>query len=261
MSPVREPGTRPLHVEDRGVVRIITLDRPRVRNALDTGLCAALTETIRTAGDEGTRPGHGVGPRTLLLRGTPPAFCSGADLNHAHSPEFLVTLGEVLRALVECPLPVIADIQGPCVGAGLQLALASDLRVVGPDAWFGLPPAALGIALDDWTVGRCADLIGGSRARGLMLGGLRMSATEAAACGFANVSGGSRDAAELADRVAALAPLSVRQLKLALNDTGTAAAGTGAAARELYETCWASTDAAEARAARAEGRQPRFTGR
>ena len=261
MSPVQNPGTDQLHVHDEGRTRVLTLDRPRVRNALDTGLCVTLTGAIRAAGEEGTRPGHGNGPRALLLRGSRPAFCAGADLNQAHSPEFLDTLGELLRTLVECPVPVIADIQGPCVGAGLQLALASDLRVVGPDAWFGLPPAALGIALDDWTVGRCVDLIGGSRARGLMLGGLRMSATEAAACGFANVSGGPRDAAELAERVAALAPLSVRQLKFSLNDTGTAAAGTGSAARELYEACWASADAAEARAARVEGREPRFTGR
>ncbi|MBI8999916.1 enoyl-CoA hydratase [Corynebacterium sp. CCM 9185] len=261
MSTGQKTGDRRLHVHDEGRTRVLTLNRPRVRNALDTGLCATLTGAICAAGREGTRSGHGVGPRALLLRGAPPAFCAGADLDEEHSPEFLDTLGELLLTLVECPLPVIADIQGPCIGAGLQLALASDLRVVGPDAWFGLPPAALGIALDDWTVGRCVDLIGGSRARGLMLGGLRMSATEAAACGFSNVSGGSQDAAELADRVAALAPLSVRQLKLALNDTGTAAVGTGAAARELYEACWASADAAEARAARTEKRGPVFTGR
>ncbi|MCK7638168.1 enoyl-CoA hydratase [Corynebacterium sp. P7202] len=261
MSPAQDPGTRPLHVEDRGAVKVITLDRPRVRNALDAVLCAALTETIRTAGEEGIRPGHGVGPRTLLLRGTPPVFCAGADLTQAHSPEFLDALGALLGGIVTCPIPVVADIQGPCIGAGLQLALASDLRVVGPDAWFGLPPASLGIALDEWTVGRCVDLIGGSRARGLMLGGLRMSAAEAADCGFATVSGDSRDAEDLAGRVAALAPLSVRQLKLTLNDTGSVPAGTGAAARELYDACWASSDAEEARAARAEGRAPVFTGR
>ncbi|MBV7293059.1 enoyl-CoA hydratase [Corynebacterium sp. TAE3-ERU16] len=261
MSPEQETGDPSLHAHDGDGFRVLTLNRPRVRNALDIGLCATLTGAVRAAGEEGIRPGRGTVPRVLLLRGAPPAFCAGADLNRAHSPEFLSTLGELLRALVECPLPVIADIQGPCVGAGLQLALASDLRVVGPDAWFGLPPASLGIALDDWTVGRCVDLIGGSRARGLMLGGLRMSATEAADCGFANVSGSSRDAEELAARVAILAPLSVRQLKLALNDTGNVAAGTGAAARELHDICWASEDAAEARKARSEKRPAEFTGR
>ena len=88
-----------------------------------------------------------------------------------------------------------------------------------------------------------------------------MSASEAAECGFANLSGSSQDASRLAHRVAALAPLSVRQLKFALNDTGSSAAGTGRAARELYDVCWASADAAEARMARAENRETKFTGR
>jgi enoyl-CoA hydratase len=166
----------------------------------------------------------------------------------------------MLRRFTSCPVPIIAAVNGPAIGAGTQLALAADLRMVGPTAAFAIPTAALGLAVDPWTIRRLAHLAGGGNARRILLTCEPLSADEALGCGLADARGDLDVALERAARIAALAPLTLAYNKAALNrllepeidDAGL---------ESLFEEVWRSADVAEGQAARRERRPPRFEGR
>ncbi len=256
-----------LLVEDHGYVRILRLNRPEKRNALNTQLCRRITLEIEKAAqlDDATI-------RVILVRGAGKAFCAGADLGPAQTSSEQQTSGGVygggfhdalfamLRAIVACPIPVIADVQGPAVGAGTQLALACDLRVAGDAAWFGVPAAALGFALDSWTINRAQNLLGGSVARNMLIAHQRVALAQAVATGFVVRHDDSDGALKFAQEVASLAPMAMWQLKSVLNERDASYQLT-TEQQVLYNACWASEDAAEARQARAEKRSPVFRGR
>lgn len=257
-STARPAPSSQLLQQNRGQVLYLTLNRPDKRNALTAGLCRELTAAITAAS---TRAQQDCSVRAIVLSGAGPVFCAGADLNGgAYDGDFHGDLHRALRAIINCAVPVIADVQGPAVGAGTQLAVACDLRVVGDEAWFKVPVTSLGFALDNWTIRRCVSLLGGARARNMLLAGQRLSAAQAIGSGFATDMGDSSRASQLAEQLAQAAPLSVRQLKGVLNDEG-----FGFELRphqqELYDRCWASEDAQEAREAREAGRPPQFRGR
>lgn len=244
-----------LRVEDAGDIRVITLDNDAKRNALSAAMCTAIAQAIPTT------PGKHQGCRAVLIQGEGKAFCAGADLaGGVYGDDFHDALFAMLRAIVEAPVPVIANVQGPAVGAGTQLALACDLRVVGERAWFGVPAATLGFALDAWTINRAKDLLGGAIARNVLLGGARVDAPAAVGSGFAVRECTNDEAFSYAQEIAAQAPLAMQQLKVVLNaqDAGYQLSDAQAV---LYDACWASDDAAEARRARAENRPPNFLGK
>ncbi|MDO5076283.1 enoyl-CoA hydratase [Corynebacterium sp.] len=239
-------------LEPDGYVLSITFDRDPQRNSLTAQVCTEVANAIDAVDFPGTR--------AVLIRGRGKAFCAGADLKGGvYGDDFHGALHRMLRSILDCPVPVIADVQGPAVGAGTQLALACDLRVVGDAGWFRVPPAELGFALDNWTIRRAVSMLGGSVARSVLLAAETVDADLAEAVGFANARGDADDALAYAQRIAGFAPLALRQLKGVLNDEG-----FGFALRpiqqELYERCWSSADAAEARSARAEKRAPVFKG-
>ena len=105
-----------------GAVHEIRLDRTERRNALDTAHCRDLHAAVDAALADGAR--------VLVLTGEGTAFCSGADLDTVGDPDFLAALYGMLHRLAEVPVPVVAAVHGPAIGAGTQLALAADLRVV-----------------------------------------------------------------------------------------------------------------------------------
>ncbi len=123
-----------------GRVAMLTLDRQDKRNALHTELCRRLTEAVTEALADGAR--------VLVLTGAGTSFCSGADLDAAYSPEFREALYGMLHAVADAPIPVIAAVNGPAIGAGTQLAVAADLRVAAPGALFAVPTVKLGLAVD-----------------------------------------------------------------------------------------------------------------
>ena len=102
-----------------------------------------------------------------MLTGAGTVFCAGADLSGdvfaADFPDKAIALNKSIDAV---PFPVIAAINGPAIGAGVQLAMICDLRVVAPGAYFQFPIAKYGLALDNWTVRRLPSLAGYGRARG-----------------------------------------------------------------------------------------------
>lgn len=244
-----------LRRETDGHLEILTLDRPDKRNALNIELTSAIADEMTAIAHAGD---HRI--RAVLIRGEGQAFCSGADLGGVYANSFLASLQRMLMAILEVPVPVIADVQGPAVGAGVQLTMACDLRVVGDSAWFMVPPAKLGFALDNWTIRRSKSLFGGSVSRGVLLGAQKVDAELAANIGFANLRGDHAAARDYAHTIAGYAPLAVRQLKRVLNDEGYGFE-LSATQQKMYEECWKSEDAQEARAARAEKRAPVFQGR
>ena len=235
-----------------GDVVTLTLHRPKQRNALDDSLIAAMQEALEGAAESTAR--------AVVLTGTGGAFCAGADLTEVFSERFTERLFRLMHTIDSIPLPVIAAINGPAIGAGTQLAIAADLRVVMPEAYFQIPAARIGITVDRWTVHRLCAMVGPSRARGMLLGIQQLPASDALACGFANQLGTLADAQRWAQEIAALAPLSLQHLKLTLNDDGTRVPDSPEQWDGLLRA-WRSADAQEAQQARAERRQPRFTGR
>ncbi|WP_433801182.1 enoyl-CoA hydratase [Actinomycetospora sp. CA-084318] len=238
------------HAHD--AVTELRIVRPERRNALDTEHCRDLHAALDTA--------VAGGARAVVLTGEGTAFCSGADLDTVGDAGFLDALYAVLQRLVEVEVPVIAAVQGPAIGAGTQLALAADLRVCSDRAVFGLPTAALGLAVDPWTVRRLALLAGGGPARRMLLTCERLDVT--AAVGLVDRLADDPGAAALswAAEVAELAPLTLAYNKLAVNrlledpiDSVTLDAVAAG-----FSACWASADLVEGRRAREERRAPRF---
>ncbi|MFR9750869.1 enoyl-CoA hydratase [Nocardia sp. 004] len=241
-----------LGVSRDGDVVTIELQREERRNALNRELVTQLREAVLAAVAEQAR--------VIVLTGRGPIFSAGADLSGAHSEGFLSELLDMLHTIESAPIPVISAINGAAIGAGVQLALASDLRVVAPDAYLAIPAAKLGVTVDGWTVRRLVALIGGGPARAVLLGAESVSAPDAYTFGFANRIGDLAEAQDWAKQIAALAPLSLRHMKLVLNDDGTRRPDS-AQQRAALETAWASADAAEGRLARQEKRAAKFVGR
>ncbi|OCF88994.1 enoyl-CoA hydratase [Nocardia brasiliensis] len=241
-----------LGVSRDGDVVTIELQREERRNALNLELITLLREAVLAAVADDAR--------VLVLTGRGPIFSAGADLSGVYSQEFLGGLMDMLHTIESVPIPVISAINGGALGAGVQLALASDLRVLEPDAYIAVPAAKLGISVDRWTMTRLVSLIGGGPARTILLGADSVTAADAYTFGFANRLGSLADAQSWAKQIAALAPLSLRHMKLVLNDDGTRAPDT-AQQRAALEAAWSSADAQEGRLARQEKRAAKFVGR
>lgn len=133
-----------LRVEREGPVLRVTLARPERRNAFDAALIVELTEAFTEVGDA----------RAVVLAGDGDAFCAGADvewqrasieLAHEENVEDALRLYRMLAAIDGCPAPVVARIQGYCLGGGCGLAACCDVPIAGDDAVFGFSEVKLGI--------------------------------------------------------------------------------------------------------------------
>ena len=237
-----------VHHTWHGDVLELALDRPERRNAVDHATLVELAHGL----DEAARA------RCLVVTGRGGAFCAGADLTGVEGDEFGAALAKVLGGLVALPITTIAAVDGPALGAGSQLAIACDLRVATPRSRFGVPASKLGLMVDEWTVQRFAALAGGSLARSVLLAADEVDATRGHAVGFVHRLGDLAEALAWADKIAALAPLSVAGHKLAL-ERATATVGDPDV-QAMFARVWRSADAHEGRTAFLEKRPPRFTG-
>jgi enoyl-CoA hydratase len=232
-------------------VGLLELDRPERRNALNVVLCRAIVEAMRSVLAEGAR--------AVVVTGTGTSFCSGADFGEVYTDGFRDALYSALHAVTEAPVPVVAAVNGPAIGAGTQLAIACDLRVGAPEALFGVPTARIGLAVDPWTVHRLAQIAGGGIARLLLLACAQVDVDMAHARGLVDRIGDRSTALELAEELATLAPLTLAYNKLALDRTDLPFDDPTLVS--AFEACWSSADLIEGQRARAERRSPAFTGR
>lgn len=233
-------------------VTTIELQRPERRNALNSQLVDGLREAVQEAAREDVR--------AIVLTGQGTVFCAGADLSGdafaADYPDKLIALH---KSIDEFPMPVIGSINGPAIGAGLQLAMICDLRVVAPEAFFQFPTSKYGLALDNWSIRRLSSLAGYGRSRAMLLSAEKLTAEVALQTGMANRIGTLADAHAWAQEIAGLAPLALRHAKRVLNDDG-AYQEQWPLHKELFDRAWGSQDVIEAQVARVEKRPPKFTG-
>jgi len=230
-----------------GDVVVLELRREERRNALNLELCTAIHAGVDGAVESGAR--------AIVITGQGTAFCSGADLGGEYSDEFLHVLYSMLHRLAAVPVPLIAAVNGPAIGAGTQLAIACDLRVADETARFAVPTARNGMAVDAWTIRTLAKLAGDGAARQLMLAAVTFDRQKALDVGLADRPGTLDDAMAWAHEIAVLAPLSLAHNKLVLNG------GDEKAIAASFAACWASDDVREAALARTAKRAPIFGGR
>lgn len=206
-----------LRLEREGHVARLLIDRPDKRNAMNQAMWEALPALVEEAmADERVRV-------LLLGSSTPGMFCAGADID-----EFARRVGEhawraanqqAIRAsqyaLAYAPKPVIAAIEGDCVGGGCGLAIACDMRIAAPDARLGITPAKLGIIYSLFDTKLLVDLVGPARAKRILFTGNLMRADDALRIGLVDELAEDPLAAAkaLADTIAERAQHSVRASK------------------------------------------------
>ena len=232
-------------------VMTIELQNPERRNALNSQLVEELVEAVAKAGDGSVR--------AIVLTGQGTAFCAGADLSGTFGATYLDLLVSLNSTLDAAPMPVIGAINGPAIGAGLQLAMVCDLRVVAPEAFFQFPTSKYGLALDNWSIRRLSSLVGHGRARAMLLAAEKLTSEMALHTGMANRIGTLADAQAWAAEIAGLAPLALQHAKRVLNDDG-AYEEQLPIHKELFDKAWASQDVIEAQIARVEKRPAKFQG-
>lgn len=241
-----------IHTEWHDRVVLVTIDRQERRNAVDH---AALEGLLDALGDGIEREA-----RALVLTGAGGHFCSGADLSTVEDDAFVGLLHRVLRTLREAPMPTIAAVEGFCLGAGSQLAVACDLRTATPEATFGVPAAKLGLLVDQWTVGRVASMVGQPMARAIFLAVEQVSGARAHELGLVQRLGGLDEALAWGESIASLAPLTIQGLKVGLNEAEDLPDEPTPAYRAAFERAWSSDDLQEGLAAFGERRPPAFRG-
>ena len=242
-----------------GDVLTVRIERPERRNALNADVIDGLRDAFDGAAGDGAK--------AVVLTGEGSVFCSGMDLSGAAAASAENLVDELMdkavalnAAIDHSPLPVIAAINGPVIGAGVQLAIMCDLRVVDASAYFQLPVAKYGLAADTWTVRRLTSLVGYGRARAMLMAAQKLPAEEALLCGMANRIGTLDDAQQWAREIAGFAPLSIRHAKRVLNDDG-AWDTERPVHQDMFDAAWKSQDAVEAQVARFQKRSPEFQGR
>ncbi|MGW1284995.1 crotonase/enoyl-CoA hydratase family protein [Streptomyces sp. NPDC001118] len=255
------PEAPVVRTERIGSTLLITLDRPKARNAVNAAVAAGLSGALdELAADPGLRVG--------VLTGAGGTFSAGMDLKAALRGESPKVAGRGFGGLTEAEpaKPLIAAVEGWAMGGGFELALACDLIVAAEDARFGLPEVRRGLIAAGGGVIRLPKRIPHHLAMELLLTGEPVDGRRAGALGLANrVTAAGRAVAEalrLAERLAENAPLALAAVKRVVRAAdGVPDADAFAFQRGQMETLMASSDVREGMTAFAERRPARWTGR
>ena len=215
-----------LEVKDK--VATITLNRPEVRNAFNT----EILEGLRAAAEQILSQTE---IRVAILTGAGGrAFCAGLDLKAAMSGEGIVPTraarsefealqmgGQVYIMFENLPVPVIAAINGYCLGIGFELALVCDIRLASETAIFSIPEVQLGTIPDFGGTQRLTKLVGAGKAKELIFTGRRIDAAEALRIGLVEhvypLDKLMEEARKLAQEIASIAPPLIQGAKRAIN--------------------------------------------
>ncbi|MGY1619393.1 enoyl-CoA hydratase/isomerase family protein [Geodermatophilus sp. SYSU D00691] len=251
-----------LTVERDGGVAVLTINRPEKRNAMTAGMWAALPDLLAgLAGDPALR--------VLVVTGAGPSFCAGADIADLLSgPDADDPMADVRRdnlaaqaALRTFPHPTVAAVRGHCIGGGVELAAACDLRFTDPTGVFGVTPAKVGVVYAPASTRALLDLVGPAMTKYLLFSGELVDAPTALRAGLVDrlVPAEDLDAEvrRFADVLASRSALTQRATKEVVAALTAGGDGEREVARWYRETI-ASGELAEGVAAFAERRPPRF---
>ncbi len=272
--PLELPTPRSFHYEERDKVGIITLDRPDRFNALTFAVYRELTDLFAVIDRRSLAPG---GARALVLRGRGKAFCSGGDVEDiighlfARDMDGLFTFtrmtGELIHNMRRCRLPIVASVKRVAAGAGAVMALASDLRVMGKQAFFAFLFPQVGLSGADmgasWLLPR---LVGLGVASEILMLGERIYAERCERIGLANALVDDTDpeavdtaAFELAKRIADGPHFAVRMTKQMLGEELELPFAHGIEAEaQAQAICMQHPDFREAHEAWKAGRKPEW---
>jgi enoyl-CoA hydratase/carnithine racemase len=259
--------SEPVRVERRQAVAVVMLDRADRMNALDRASIAAL-------GQIGKELAADAAIRAVIITGAGDrAFCAGADLKERRTMDDDAVRAQLrlyrseLAWVDPFPMPVIAAINGVCLGGGLELALLCDLRVAAEGAVLGLPETSLGIIPGSGGTQRLPRLVGEARAKRMILFAERVSAREALEIGLVDrVTPAGKsvvdDAFDWIEPIRRGAPIALRAALGAIDAARPAGLEAGLERElELYDECLGSEDRREALEAFAAKRDPVFKGR
>jgi enoyl-CoA hydratase len=170
-----------LKLEIRGHCAWLTIARPAKRNAMSLTMWRALPSLIEKVSNEPAA-------RVFILQGSHErVFSAGADIeeieHHSHDDQaaasFMKAVEAGTDALVQCPIPTIAMIRGDCIGGGIEMAMACDIRFASRASRFGVPPAKLGVLYSFASTKRLVGLVGPGKAKDLLFSGRMFDAAEA----------------------------------------------------------------------------------
>jgi enoyl-CoA hydratase len=264
-SGAREPVSEPPHalIEQRGHVLIVTMNRPQARNAFSSSMLALMREAWdRVDADSDIR--------VCVLTGAGGAFCAGADLKAMTSDHPGSRLGDVDLAVIEPLLkgrrltkPLIAAVEGPAIAGGTEILQATDIRIAGQSARFGVSEARWGLFPLGGSAVRLTRQIPYTLAAELLLTGRHITAAEALSAGLIGhvvPDGQALDKAlEIAAAIAANGPVAVRAILRTLRETeGMPENDAFAVEAKIGAAVFASDDAKEWPRAFAEKRRPQF---
>ncbi|MGO9451193.1 MAG: enoyl-CoA hydratase [Candidatus Binataceae bacterium] len=258
----------PVIVKHEAPLGWIVLNRPQVRNALNLKTWQRIPEAVAELD-------HDDGVHAVVMTGsTPEAFISGADISEfpalradaAQARVYREAPNRAITAMVECPMPIIAMISGVCIGGGVQVALACDIRIAARGTRMGIPAARLGLAYPLEGVIALTNTVGHANARDILFSARLFDADEALAMGLVNkvVEPGELEAyvRDYAKRMAENAPLTIEAAKASIREGLKDASKRDAQGiSELVAMCFDSEDYKEGVQAFLEKRRPRFQGR
>ena len=251
------------HVD--GSTAWLILNRPERRNALNAEMWAAIPPVIKMLDESPS-------VRVIVIRGAGvEAFAAGADISEfgesrndaAAAARYEQLNGQAFAAVRTCAKPVIAMIHGFCIGGGLALALAADLRIAHSGALFALPPAKLGLAYPIDGIRDLVATVGAAAAKEMIFTARRLSAEDALRLRLVSRVAADLEAetAALCAEIAAGAPLTITHAKRAIDlISGRPGHLHEAEVSTLAARCFDSADYAEGRAAFLEKRKPVFRG-
>lgn len=207
--------------EQEGFVGVVTINRPKALNALNSGVLEELEATFDQVDLETTR--------VIILTGAgTKSFVAGADiaemstLTKEEGEAFGKKGNDVFRKIETFPLPVIATVNGFALGGGCEISMSCDIRICSENAVFGQPEVGLGITPGFGGTQRLARIIGVGKAKEMIYSASNIKAEEAYRIGLVNAVYSQEElmdmAKKLANKIARNAPIAVRACKSAMNE-------------------------------------------